>query len=274
MDEKKPSAAFTTMANAIKSLRGGKPVKPNARPPRPKLLISIVNWGEGKKVRELLAECSVALNFSFKGLGTARSQMLDYLGIGETEKSITLSLIPEADEDRIIRELRSKMLLYLAGRGISFTVPLTGVSGIVSKGITGAAANKTFSEDKVMKAEDRKYDLVIVSVAVNHIDEAMEAARAAGASGGTIVRAHAADNEKAEQFIGISLVPVQEVAFILTKKENTQAIMNALSEKVGLKTEASGVIFSVPVDRTAGISMAEEPTPPIAASEKGEGDSE
>ncbi len=34
--------------------------------------------------------------------------------------------------------------------------------------------------------------------------------------------------------------------------------MQALSDKIGLKTEAGGVIFSLPVDRTAGISATDE----------------
>ena len=37
--------------------------------------------------------------------------------------------------------------------------------------------------------------------------------------------------------------------------------MQALFEKVGLKTEAGGIIFSLPVDRTAGISAADEAEP-------------
>ena len=85
----------------------------------------------------------------------------------------------------------------------------------------------------------------------------MEAARSAGAAGGTIVRARTLGNEKAEQFIGISLMREQEILMILTRKEQTMGIMNALSERVGVKTEAGGVIFSVPVDRTAGISVNE-----------------
>ena len=50
----------------------------------------------------------------------------------------------------------------------------------------------------------------------------------------------------------------QELLFILTTRERKLAIMQALSEKVGLKSEAGGVIFSVPVDKTAGIAVAAE----------------
>lgn len=108
-----------------------------------------------------------------------------------------------------------------------------------------------------MKDTDRKYELIVASMAADYIDEAMEAARNAGANGGTIIRARSTDNEKAEQFIGISLMQEQEVLLILVKRESKMAIMQALSEKIGLKTEAGGIIFSVPVDKTAGIAMDE-----------------
>ena len=109
-----------------------------------------------------------------------------------------------------------------------------------------------------MRNEDRKYDLIVAAVAVDHVDIAMEAARAAGAAGGTVIRARSTANAKAEQFIGITLTNEQELLMILTKRENKLAIMEALNEKVGLKTQAGGVIFSLPVDRTAGIAGVDE----------------
>lgn len=230
---------------------------PKERAIRPKLLVSIVNRGEGRRVRDILAEHSVGLTFSFRGMGTARSHLLDYLGIGETEKTVMFSLIPESDEEAIMREIRTQMSLLLAGRGISFTVPLAGISNKVASGLTDAAKIKTISEDKIMKHSDRKYNLIIAAVNAEHVDEAMDAARSVGASGGTVVLARATDNEKAEQFIGISLMREQELLLILAKRESTEAIMEVMSARVGLKTPAGGVIFAVPVDKTAGISAVE-----------------
>ena len=86
---------------------------------RPKLLVSIVNSGSGRKVKGIINELSVGLSISFKGYGTAYSALLDYLGIGQTEKTIVLSVIPETDEERIMKALRAQMSLYLAGKGIS-----------------------------------------------------------------------------------------------------------------------------------------------------------
>ncbi len=227
-------------------------------PCRPKLLVSVVNRGLGGEVREILSELTVPLNFSFVGQGTARSHMLDYLGIGSTEKTVIFTLFPERDELAVLRRLRTQMSLYLAGRGISFTVPLTGISQIVANGLTGQTGTGKQAEGKTMKHSERKYQLIIAALDANRIDEAMDAAREAGASGGTIVRARSADNVKAEQFIGITLMQEQELLMILAKNEQAPVIMEAMSEKVGVKTEAGGVIFSLPVDRTAGIAAEGE----------------
>lgn len=235
--------------------------------PRAKLLVSIVNRGEELRLKGILDDCSVALAYQLAGMGTAHSAVLDYFGIGETEKTILLSLFPESDEGLIIREIREKMALYLVGRGISFTVPLSGISQLIANGITSAATNKTTDGNFIMTATDRKYNLIIAAVAPNYVDTAMEAARSVGAAGGTVVRARTGGNEKSEQFIGISLMREQEVLFILARKEDTAAIMEALSAKVGAQTPAGGVIFCVPVDRTAGISVSEEEA--FAASEQG-----
>ncbi len=225
---------------------------------RAKLLVSIVNAHDEKRLKEILDDCSVGLSYQISGEGTAQSAVLDYLGIGETEKTVLFSVFPESDEERILRILRHDMSLYLAGRGISFTLPLSGISQTVAEGITGAATYKSIEGRNIMTSKDRKYDLILACVGANFADMAIDAARSAGAAGGTIIRGHAMENAKAEQFVGISLLKEQEILFILSKKESTAAIMQALSDRVGAQTEAAGVIFALPVDRTAGISAAEE----------------
>ncbi len=257
--QKKPSAAAAAAAkipiarNLV--LRGARSVR---KPNRVKALVSMIDQGDETSFVDVLNEFSVSLSFAFSGTGTARSTVLDYLGIGRAEKSVLLCLIPESDEEAILQAIGEKLSLYLVGRGISFTVPLSAVSEIIANGITGAAAEKSVDGSKIMKDENRKYDLIVAAVAAGYVDEAMEAARSAGAAGGTIVRARSVNNQKAEQFIGISLQREQELLLILARREGKQAIMQAVSESAGLKTEAGGVLFSLPVDRTVGVSVVTE----------------
>lgn len=251
--------------NPITDLLANKPIanmlgirQGNKLPNRVKLLVSIVNKNDIERLKDVIDECSVSLTVAFAGTGTAHSQVLDYLGIGETEKTIALSLIPESDEALIMREIRTRISLYLVGRGISFTIPLTGISEIVANGLTGAASEKTVDGSKIMTNETRQYDLIVAALAAGFADEAMEAARSVGAAGGTIIHALSLDNAKAEQFIGVSLLQERDILLILTKREAKMAIMQALFDTVGLKTQAGGIIFSLPVDKTAGISAADE----------------
>lgn len=189
--DKKPVRKNVVSVNNIVRKTGNtakKPASKRVRTLRAKLLISIVNQKDGVHLKEILDEVSVAMSYTFAGTGTARSAVLDYLGIGETEKAVVCSLIPESDELTIMRAIREKMSLYLVGRGISFTVPLTGISEIVANGIISAATNKQIDWSGIMRREERKYDLIVAAMAANCVDDAMEAARAAGAA--EIGRAH------------------------------------------------------------------------------------
>lgn len=237
----------------------------NVRPPakssqesggRMKALVGIVNRADVERLKEVLDDASVGVSYQFAATGTAHSAVLDYLGLGDTEKSVVLSVIPECDEELIMRRIRDEMALYLVGRGISFTVPLTGISMIVANGLSAAATNKSGAV-QIMKGQDRQYSLVVAAVAVNYVDAAIEAARQAGAAGGTIIHARSVKNAKAQQFTGFALALEQEILLILVKKELAVPVMEALSGAVGAKTEAGGVIFCLPVDRTAGISVTE-----------------
>ena len=265
MAMKKENKQSLRSGNPIAGVLGATPIagmlgikQGTKRPNRVKLLVSIVNKKDILRLKEVIDDCSVSLTISFAGIGTARSQVLDYLGIGETEKTVAFSLIPESDEDLIMREIRTRISLYLVGRGISFTIPLTGISEVIAKGITGAATEKSVDESKIMTNETRRYELILAAVAAGFAEEAMEAARSAGAAGGTIIHALSLNNTKAEQFIGVSLLEERDLLFILTKCETKIPIMQALFNKVGLKTEAGGIIFSLPVDKTAGISASDE----------------
>ena len=150
--------------------------------------------------------------------------------------------------------IQKEMELYLVGKGICFTLPLTGVSSIVANGLLkGALQDKSNGREGRMTAETRKYDLIVAAVESGYADEAMNAAREAGAAGGTLIKAMTLNNRKAEQLIGVTLQQETEILIILTKCEGKLPIMRAIQETAGLKTDAGGVLFSLPVDNLIGV---------------------
>lgn len=222
-----------------------------------KLLVGIVAAEDAAKIASVCNEVTATLSYAFEAFGTARTAVLDFLGLGETEKRVILALIPDAAENEILENIQRETELYLVGKGICFTLSLTGVSSIVANGLAkGVPAAQTGKEKKMKKTEEKKrdYDLVIAAMQSGYAEDAMNAAREAGAAGGTIVHALTLDNRKAEQLIGVTLQKETEILMILTKSEGKLAIMRALQEAAGLKTDAGGVLFSVPVDNLIGIS--------------------
>jgi nitrogen regulatory protein PII len=97
-----------------------------------RLLITIVDRGKGEKVAEMLRENNVIYNMILLGKGTAKSEILDYLGLGQTEKDLILSILQEENVRNIMNNLNDKMNLKEPGHGIAFTIPVNSVDSALS----------------------------------------------------------------------------------------------------------------------------------------------
>lgn len=98
-------------------------------------------------------------------------------------------------------------------------------------------------------------ELIVVIVNQGFEDEVMEAARAAGARGGTMFNARGTANAQDEvKFLGITLHPDKGIILILTDKEARNTIMSAIKEKIGITSQGAGILFSLPVDSVMGFN--------------------
>ena len=97
------------------------------------------------------------------------------------------------------------------------------------------------------------YSLIVTLVNRGFSDEVMNAARDAGAKGGTIINAHGKTLGDEERFFGISIQPEKEVVLILADNENRPVIMREIVNRIGLGTEGAGITFSLPVSDVEGI---------------------
>ncbi|NLM50128.1 MAG: P-II family nitrogen regulator, partial [Clostridiaceae bacterium] len=85
----------------------------------------------------------------------------------------------------------------------------------------------------------------------------MDAAKSAGARGGTVIEARGIGYEEAEKFLGVSIQAEKTIVAILCKKEEKHNIMLAINKEAGLKTQARGVLISMPVSDILGINGLE-----------------
>ena len=101
--------------------------------------------------------------------------------------------------------------------------------------------------------EEHRYELIVCIVNAGFSQNVMEAARAAGAKGGTILRARGSANPEAEEFFSINVQPDKEVLLILVPKAIKDDVLKAIYKNCGLADEAKGIAFSLPVNRTTTI---------------------
>ncbi len=97
---------------------------------------------------------------------------------------------------------------------------------------------------------DNQHELVLCIVNAGFSQNVMEAARAAGAKGGTVVRARGTANPESEEFFNITVQPEKEMVMILARKESKDDIMHAIYKACGPASDGQGLVFSLPVNRT------------------------
>jgi len=94
------------------------------------------------------------------------------------------------------------------------------------------------------------FELIVCIVNAGFSQNVMEAARAAGARGGTIVRGRGSANPEAEEFFNITIQPDKEIVLILVMASIKDTVLKAVYKNSGLPTEGQGIAFSLPVERT------------------------
>jgi nitrogen regulatory protein PII len=101
--------------------------------------------------------------------------------------------------------------------------------------------------------QQREYDLIMTIVNRGFADQVVDAARAAGAHGGTVFYARGTGIHEVEKFFAIAIQPEKEVVLNIVRHEDTQAIMHSIVASAGLKTEGKGLSFALPIADVVGV---------------------
>lgn len=214
-----------------------------------KAMVLIADYSCLPLVQNILAEENVPCRFLTHGFGSADSQMLDYLGLGENKKITALSFVADEKVMKLYEVFNQKLSLTEAGKGIAFTLPLTGASGAAFK------LNGTNPEAEVTtEMNEIKYELIISIVNRGGFEAVKEAAKAAGARGGTLLHGLGLGGEEAAKFLGISIQPEKDIVLIVVPKADREKVMQNILSAAGILTENRGVCFSLPVDSALGLA--------------------
>ncbi len=222
----------------------------------PRLLISITKLSDEKKLEELFERHGVPIFYQCRGKGTAPSEMLDIFGLGGTTRLITLGFLPKLQLRELFRSFEKQLSYHQKGGGIAFSVPIKGLQSPILE-LMREKAGENYERTESDMAEEKKpgFSMILVAVAKGYSEEVVDAARAAGARGGTVLRGRRSNSEEVSSRLGISLADEQEFVMIIVPKEKKGDIMAAISNVCGLKSDAQGVVLSMPVEDIIGLQI-------------------
>lgn len=204
-----------------------------------KLLIGIVPHDSGELITDAAKSAGAGGGTIAMGRGTASNGVLQLLGLGDTSKDIVYIII----KDRIksaVYEAIIKTSEKKAHFGVMFTLDTPGF--IRAGHLAESDVSKKSEGEETMKAENN-YQMINVIVNKGYAEDAMAAARKAGAGGGTIIGARGTAKEGDAAFFGMKIVPEKEMLMILVPSEKKSAIVEAITALPCFAEAGSGIIF-------------------------------
>lgn len=99
-------------------------------PRKLKLLVTVVNREKAEFYTDLLQSFEINFQTSMNARGTASKETLRLLGIGESDKTVIFSVIREDMCDKALSMLEQKFKTIRNGKGIAYTIPMTGTIGV------------------------------------------------------------------------------------------------------------------------------------------------
>lgn len=218
-------------------------------------VISVVNRSAHDTVAEICNELMLPMTLTLNGKGTAVKSMRELLGIEVTQKRTVITIADSEKTKQLISAVKRKLHIGVPGHGIVIAVPLKSVGGGKTLAYLNPGEEATKKE---IPNINYAYELIVAITNEGCTDMVMNAARAAGARGGTVIHAKGTGNQELRKFYNVSIAEEKEVVLIVSSAAEKSNIMRSIIEKAGPDSQAGTIVFSLPTTEVAGFGFFEE----------------
>ena len=208
-----------------------------------RLIISIVPRNTADILTEEANKAGAHGGTIIVGTGTSANAVIQFLGLGDTEQDILYTIVDEQIELDVIKAMKEKLEKNRINNAKGCSIFSIAVSDFFRNGSNA----KSDSDKEETMNDENTYTMITAIVNKGYAEDAMAAARAAGAGGGTILAAHGTAKEGDAKFFGVEIVPEKEMLLILVPKAKKQAILDSIQNLECLKKAGSGITFCTDV---------------------------
>lgn len=210
------------------------------------LIVTIVQKDNGEFINTAANAAGANGGTVLLGKGVTDNSILQLLGLGESSKDITYNIVDSQLTDKVKTAIIEAAKEKRAHFGVLFTIKL---NSFIKSGHNTESQKSTSTEtiqgDNTMNAS---YELINVIVNKGYAEDAMDAARKAGAGGGTIISARGTAREDDAKFFGMKIVPEKDLLMILVPADKKEPIIEAITNLPCLSEAGSGILFCTPAN--------------------------
>lgn len=228
----------------------------------PRMVVVITTAEDGKKIEKFFNLMKVPIWNQCRGKGTAPSEMMDIFGLSGTTRLLTYTFVSRECAKELMRTMSEKLSFKQRGGGIAISIPVTGIQSNILNILNDEKHEGTERcveerSEKNMDGAKEMIDYVViwVSAARGYSDDVVDAAREAGARGGTVIKGRRHTSDRVSGRLGLPTQEEQDFVMIVAPKAKKSRIMSAISDKCGLNTPAHSVVLSLPVDDAIGLEV-------------------
>ncbi len=211
-------------------------------------LLSIVERDKGKKLIKVLENINIRMNFQCVGFGTAPTEMMDIFGLGSNDKDIVISLGAQNTVKDMMLDFGTSFESHTKFGGLMIILETSAASRVLTELLSHNSSNVTEKGNGAMKNEHHN-NLIIISVNEGYADDVMQAARKAGATGGTVIKGRLAQMQLVSELENTEIDEEREILVILAPLKTSKQIMEDVNREFGINSKANGIIAAIPTEK-------------------------
>lgn len=211
-----------------------------------KLLICTVGRGKGEQLMQVCKSCGARGGTIMLGRGSKNSRILQALSLADVSQDVVFTLMRDECHDILNAIIGAASA---APGKFGGTAMLLDVASTISRAGSGQAVGEQQNQHTGDVMESSGYQLITIIVNSGFGDDVMEAARQAGANGGTIMSARGTGTEDDVKFFGITLVPEKDMLLIACEDSKIQSVMQAISEVPSLNQIGGGIAYTMNIEQ-------------------------
>lgn len=213
------------------------------------MILSILSRGKGKRYMKMLDERGIKLHFQTVGFGTAPSEVMDLLGLSSNNKDVIFSFAPNGTVNAWASDSTKRVDTGYSYGGLAVILRLSAANRLMAEILNRHPIPEAEKGESSPMKSEYKHNLILISVNEGYADQVMQTAKAAGATGGTIIRARMAGSERLDQLMDVEVSEEKEIIVILSPENVGAKIMEDVNAEFGLRSKAAGTVCAVPVEK-------------------------